>query len=280
MAGGRIAGVVVGALLTAVMAGAVPVVHGANGQGGGAGEAAGVSAAPRTRAVPARLALGQPLRELSVDNVSLERVLNYLRDTSGANVVVNWRVLEEQANVTRETPITLSVREVSLRKVLRLVLDQASPEVPLVFPVESNVISVTTEQEADKNMITRVYIVDDLVMTNNNPAPPPSMNLQTVTSSGTTSGGTTGSTVGGGTGSLFEPAQAAGGNTQEDTPQQRGNDLVTLIQEVVRPTIWRANGGTASIRYFNGKLIVTAPVSVQEAIGGPAAPEGGQRLGM
>ena len=32
--------------------------------------------------------------------------------------------------------------------------------------------------------------------------------------------------------------------------------------------MWRDNGGTAAIRYFNGHLIVTAPRSIQEAIGG------------
>jgi hypothetical protein len=33
--------------------------------------------------------------------------------------------------------------------------------------------------------------------------------------------------------------------------------------------VWRQNGGPASIRFFNGTLIVTAPRSVHEAIGGP-----------
>jgi hypothetical protein len=41
-----------------------------------------------------------------------------------------------------------------------------------------------------------------------------------------------------------------------------------MIRETVRPEIWRENGGAASIRFYNGNLIVTAPRSVQEAIGG------------
>ena len=50
---------------------------------------------------------------------------------------------------------------------------------------------------------------------------------------------------------------------------------------MVRPTIWKENGGPATMRYFNGKLIVTAPQSVQEMIGGPAPSEGGAvRFGM
>jgi hypothetical protein len=41
-----------------------------------------------------------------------------------------------------------------------------------------------------------------------------------------------------------------------------------MIRETIRPEIWRENGGTASIRYYNGHLVVTAPRSVHEALGG------------
>ena len=41
-----------------------------------------------------------------------------------------------------------------------------------------------------------------------------------------------------------------------------------LIKELVQPEVWVDAGGSAQIRYFNGNLIVTAPRSVHEAIGG------------
>jgi hypothetical protein len=44
---------------------------------------------------------------------------------------------------------------------------------------------------------------------------------------------------------------------------------VDLIVQTVYPNMWVQNGGKASIRFFNGNLIVTAPRSVHEAIGGP-----------
>ena len=37
----------------------------------------------------------------------------------------------------------------------------------------------------------------------------------------------------------------------------------------LQPDIWQINGGTATIRFFNGSLIVTAPRSVHEALDGP-----------
>jgi hypothetical protein len=52
------------------------------------------------------------------------------------------------------------------------------------------------------------------------------------------------------------------------TRTERADQLVEMIREIIRPEIWKENGGPASIRYFNGQLIVTAPKSIHEAIGG------------
>jgi len=224
--------------------------------------------------VPARTALGQTVRELKVDAVGLERVINYLRDVSGTNIVVNWNILEA-AGVGKDTPISLQVRELTLRKMLQLVLDLASPQTQLTFTIDANVLQITSQEEADKVLIVKVYIVDDLVMTDNRTVTPPNFNLSELTKSSSSSGGSGGS----GGGSLFsDTSNTADANA--DTPEKRGQELATLIREVIRPTIWKENGGNATITYLSGKLIVSAPVSVHEAIGGPVAPEGGQRIGM
>ena len=72
---------------------------------------------------------------------------------------------------------------------------------------------------------------------------------------------------------LFGPgggSGSGGGKTAEKTTTkaERAEALVALVREKVRPEIWRENGGTASIRYYNGHLVVTAQRSVQDAIGG------------
>jgi hypothetical protein len=72
---------------------------------------------------------------------------------------------------------------------------------------------------------------------------------------------------GGGSGGPSILSDSAGTNRNDAvSKQQRADDLVKLIQDTVQPDIWRENGGTASIRYFNGHLIVTAPRSVHEAL--------------
>ncbi len=225
--------------------------------------------------VSARRALSTNVTELKVDNIALSKVVDFLKDVSGTNIVVNWKVLEG-AGVAKDTPISLEVRELTLRKMMRLVLDQASPSSVLVFNVDANVIEVTTQEDADKVMIIKVYDVEDLVMTDNSQVTPPTMDLKTSTTGGTMSGQSGGG--GGATGSIFTTTETAadGGDTKE----KRGADLASLVRDVVRPQSWVENGGHASIKYSNGKLIVNAPASVHEAIGGPVNTGAAQRFGM
>ena len=120
-------------------------------------------------------------------------------------------------------------------------------------------IEVTTREIAHQQLITKVYPVEDLVMEIPNFAGP-TFNLQSQTNqtSGQGGGGSSGS-------GLFSDSGAATAETPV-SKQARADSLVKLITDTVQPEIWRENGGTAAIRYFNGHIIVTAPRSVHEKL--------------
>ena len=101
----------------------------------------------------------------------------------------------------------------------------------------------------------------------------PTLNLQQTSTTAGQGGGIGSNGQSNGSGGIFGNNTSSGSTDTQTTRtvQERGDDLVTLIREVVRPSIWRENGGTASIKFFSGKLIVTAPISVHEAIGGPVS---------
>lgn len=178
-------------------------------------------------------------------------------------------------------------------------------------------------------MITKVYIVDDLVMIGTSNVQAPRISLSTGGGGGGYGGGGGGyggggyggggyggggyggggyggggggyggggyggggyggnsgyGGMGGGMGGMnggmmMSSTNSNNGQTQDqETSEKKGQELVDLIKTVIRPNIWTDNGGAATIRYFNGKLIVNAPVSVQEAIGGPVG-NAGIRYGM
>ncbi len=204
--------------------------------------------------------LARKVPQVNVNGVPLDQAIDFFRDVSGLNVNVDWHALE-LLNVTKQTPISLKLSDVTLRRVLRSILDEAGGAgQTLTYYVEDGIIEITSRDVADHEMVTRVYPVDDLVML----VPdfvPPGLNLQSQSNqtSGQGGGGSSGGqSIFGGTGSQQQDTAAS--------KAQRADDLVKTIMGSVRPDIWRENGGTATIRYFNGHIIVTAPRSVQDAL--------------
>ena len=222
------------------------------------------SAVPASAQAVRGRALDRVLPEMKFTGVTFGDAIDFLRDVASVNIHVNWKALESE-NVTADTPINLRLRSVSLRKVMNLLLSEASGGDNLTWHVDQGVVEITTREMADKKMYTKVYPIHDLIMD----VPDfvgPNMSLQSASDQAQAGGG-----GGGGSGGLFGTSgDSSRKEEDEKTPNrdERGQQLVDLIMETVRPDIWAANGGTASIRYFNGSLIVTAPRSVHEAIGG------------
>jgi hypothetical protein len=216
---------------------------------------------------PHSSSLHSKLPDIKLDQVRLEDAIDFIRRVSGANIHVNWRALEG-AGVSRKTLISMQLSDVPMRTVLRTMLRQASGENQLTFYVDENVIEITTREIADSELITRVYPVEDLVAEVPNFIGP-SFDLQNQTNQTSGGGG------GGGGGSSGQSLFGSGGTGangdvigQQTTKLQRGQSLAQTIEQTIQPSVWRDNGGVASIRYFNGHLIVRAPRSVQEAIAG------------
>lgn len=219
--------------------------------------------------------LNERLPELKFQGVTLGDAIDFLRDVSGANITVNWKALEG-AGVTRDTAVNVHVTGVTLRKALDLLLQEAGGGDTLTFDVDQGVVEITTREIADRRMVTRVYPVEDLIMVIPDFTNAPQFSLdasqnQGMSGGGGGAGGGMGGQGGGATvtNTLF---QGNGQQNQQEAPartkDERAQDLVQLIEDVVFTDVWKDHGGTATIRYYNGMLVVTAPRSVQEAIGG------------
>ncbi len=233
-----------------------------------------------------RRALSTIIPEVKLQGATLVDAFEFLRDISSVNLHVNWRALEA-AGIGKDTVLNIRLRDVQLQKVLRVLLTEASPSVPLTYYAEEGVIEVTTAEIADQQMITRVYPVDDLLMEIPDFDQAPDFSLNSNSSSGGGGGGGSrgsggggsgrggGGGSGGGGGGLFGGGGGGGGggsakgSAKTTTKAERADALLAMIRETIRPEIWRENGGMASIRYYNGNLVVTAPRTVHEALGGP-----------
>src|SRR5882762_10192954 len=138
------------------------------------GEAFGARSAANAQT---RAQLDRVLPAVNFTNVTLKDAIEFLRDVSGSNMHVNWKAIEA-AGITPDTQINIKLRQVSLRKVLGLLLSEASGGVGLTFYIEEGVIEITTSELADNQMYTVVYPVQDLLVEPPDFVQPPDFMLQ------------------------------------------------------------------------------------------------------
>jgi hypothetical protein len=201
---------------------------------------------------PARSVLNSPMPAVKMDGVALRDALEYVRDLKQLNVFVNWAALES-VGVDMNAVVNLQLRGVRTGKLLDLILKQVGKD-QVTWYLEDNIVYITTKELADRQVVTVVYPIQDLVVE------VPDFIAPDMTLGGSSSGG------GGGlfTGSSGNNSNAGTNTTREE----RGEQIAQLVEQVVDPEIWESAGGFARIRYFAGSLIVTAPRSTHEKIGG------------
>ena len=195
---------------------------------------------PKNAAVRAKLDLVLP--EINFDAVPFSDAVDHLRDISGANLFINWRALKN-AGVDKTAPVTVRIHNIRFAKALAVVLDSLSGgTVPLGYTVDDGVITVSTGEDLDRNTITRVYDVRDLIVPIPNYDDAPAIGLHF---------------------DAPRPAPEAGAALAKEaagerTRQELIDEVVRLITETVSPHSWRdAGGSVGSIRELQGQFIVT-----------------------
>ncbi len=242
---------------------------------------------PANRAVRDRLE--ENLKEITADQQGLEKVLNYLRDNMGANIFVNWTALQT-AGIDKNTPVTISLKEVPFRKALTTILSTVGGATAnLTYTIDDGIITISTKEDLSsaKYQLVRVFDIRDMLVQPNSNIQAPTINLQSITSSqgqgqsqsfgsggsgGGGFGGGGGQGGGGGSGQGLFSTNTQGQQSTQSTQQQRQdlvNALVDTIKSTVAPDTWRDNGGSiGSIRELNGQLIVNQTVDNQLAVYG------------
>jgi hypothetical protein len=156
--------------------------------------------------------------------------IDALRD-GGINIFINWRALED-VGVKKNTKVSVDVGGAAVSEAINRLLAAASRSAgadaaALSFYVDDDVVTISTREDADRNTLTRVYDVRDIVG-----ASPP----------------LTFPTFGGAGGTPVAPAKA---------DPVRLNDLLATVR-AIQPDSWREYGGrVGSLREMQGQLIVT-----------------------
>lgn len=210
--------------------------------------------------------LNQRLPEVSIDRTPFDQVMEWLGQYAGLNISVRWRILEDNG-IERDTPISIQARNLRLSQVLWLIMNEAGgADVKLAYRASGNLIVLSTAEDLNREMVTRIYDISDLLVN----IPRASRQSTFDVTQGMGQGGQGG---GGGGGGMFGQGGGQGGGQQGDqgdnmAGEQQLEKLIDLIEQTVEPDSWQKNGGTGSIFAFQRMLVVRNTILVHQRLGG------------
>lgn len=197
---------------------------------------------------------------INFDANPLESVIDYIRETTDANIFVNWPALIDQAFIEQDAPISLTLNNVPAEKALQLVLQQASSQggTEVSYSLIDGVVTISTAEDLKRSTDLRVYDIRDLLVQVPNFTDAPEFDL-TESLSNTNSGG--GGGGGGGGGSSIFGDDNDNDNDEDDAEEERQeliDSIITLIQETVGDfNDWaEGGGGESTVQELNSNLII------------------------
>ena len=237
--------------------------------------------------------------DLSVDfdETAAKDVFSYLRKALGINLVVRYDTDKGGLGIDPDTPITMKVQNQPALTIIEMILEQCGDLDPCTWQLRNGFVEIGTKERLSlpSAQELRMYPVRDLMFEVPYFDNAPDFSLQGSISQGGGGGGSGGGSGGGGGGFgggggggfggggsggggsggggggfLGDPGEAPERMSEEEKAQQ----LVDLIQETIEPDAWRDLGGDwASMRYYQGVLIIRAPDWIHRQIDGyPFAP--------
>src|SRR5713101_3504110 len=174
-------------------------------------------------------ALDTPIT-VSFKDSRFQDVIDYLSTLINQPILLDNNALEE-AKITYETPVTVKVKGVTVRTLLRKILGDFG----LAYMIKEQTIQVTSALKARETMITRTYNIGDIVDT-------------------------------GGLDSIRFGNPGIGAATIV----QNVNAIIDLIQTSVDPDSWKKNGGQGTIVFHPGtmSLVIRNSAEVHSMLGG------------
>ena len=176
-------------------------------------------------------------RQFTYDQTPLGDVMNDIRQIAGVNIVVNWRSLADHS-ITRRTPVSLDLTDVSTAKVLDVLTDDLSGGRDkfhsVYWLVADGVVRIATGSALNTTLETRVFNVGDLLMLAGD-FEGPRLNLDM-------------------SGSVYESM----GEDAADAPSraEAAETLIELVKDTIGEDMWQPAGkGSVSIR--GEQMIVT-----------------------
>jgi len=211
------------------------------------------------------------------DEAPLDAAIEWLRQTTRVNIVVQWDELEK-LGVRRDTPISIRARNLRFSQLLWLILNQPDiKEARLAYRADADMLLITTEAALGEQMITKAYDVSELLAPR---AAQPSLfvgrtrqvpiAVVPVVAQGAVAVQPVLQQVNSG---VLLQADDPGGDDFDDADneairERRIQQLINVITTTIEPQTWAVNGGRGTIAAFRGTLVVRNTPLVHQQLGG------------
>ncbi len=215
--------------------------------------------------------LRKPIEKVDWVESTFEEVISWLTEEGeeNVNILPRWTALSQES-VTRDTLVTLQIRDSSVSEILDETLDQVCVSGQCTYRAVGNKIRISTKTDFGRKLEVRTYdVLDLLFLFPDLGRNAPTIDLQAASRQGGSSGGGGGgqSVFGGGSSNSQQDLQL-----EDEEMEQELNDLIATIQAVIEPTTWKAVGGAGDIQTFSNRvLVVRNTIEVHEKIAGAFA---------
>lgn len=217
----------------------------------------------------------------------------YVKQLLGIDIVYRWSTDPgASGGIDPEAPITLTTNGAPAITVIERMLELSTTE-PSTWQLRKGFVEVGPKSRLNARSAQemRIYPIRDLLFQAPDFTNAPEFNLNQAISQGGGSGGGGGGGSGGGGGGGFGGGGGGSGGggggsggggsgggifgtpgeaPPRATPEEKAQELVTLITTLIEPDAW-LDDSVASIKYYDGSLIVRAPDYIQRQIGGYGA---------
>lgn len=186
----------------------------------------------------------EQIGKVNFDDQTLTEVAEFFSKVGDLQVLLNMRALQEDG-IEPDLPIAFRMSNVPIKVLLRRML----AEYELAYTLDHGVVIITTQDNAECQMIIRVYRVDDLVRSGKRAvAGKPRPSVVDKNAAGTPGSASPGRVI-------AKPLKSTG-NADMDA-------LIKLITSTVNYNTWQTVGGEGVISQYRGALVITQTMTVQ-----------------
>lgn len=220
-------------------------------------EATAQSTDDETRAKAKTLRLMSKAITLDVEDQPLEDVLNYLMDTTGAELEPIYIDSISSSGMDPDTLISLRVNKVAAISVLERVIKKAERIESIGEEYTWQFTDIGTIECGPKSVLNinsriELYDISDLIMAVPDFDNAPDFNISS-----------------GGGGSSGSPFSGSTGDVDIESSGDRASRIINLIQTSVEPAQWANTGGSgATLTVYGTSIVVTAPDYIHRQIVG------------